>query len=242
MTTGDDRFAPHLEDLFAHYRFEPFESDRPLVIVNMVVTLDGRTAIDGRAGPLSSDADKALFRWLRAQADVILVGAGTVRAEQYGPVKLHADLVARRAGAGRPDLPRLAIISGSLSLPDRTLASEQRPILLTTTEVPRDRIDAIGDAAEIVAAGDARVDLPRALAALHERGARVVVCEGGESLNRELLALDLVDEWCIALAPILGGDPIGLAGPLLAPHRLALRHAVPVEDHVFLRYGRTANF
>lgn len=238
MTAGDDRFAPDLEGLFEHYRFEPPAGDRPLVIVNMVVTLDGRTAIDGRAGPLSSESDKALFRWLRAQADVILVGAGTVRAEQYGPVKLHQDLVARRERTGKPALPRLAIISGSLGLPERTFEGAQRPIVLTTAEVPRDRVERLGGRAEVVATGDARVDLPRALAALHERGARVVVCEGGESLNRELLALDLVDEWCIALAPILGGDSIGLAGPMLAPHRLALRHAIPVEDHVFLRYGR----
>ena len=91
-------------------------SGRPWVVVNMVSSLDGATAIDGKSSVLGDDDDLELFRALRAAADVILVGAGTARAENYGPVRLSAERVERRRALGLPDVPRIAVLTGRLDL------------------------------------------------------------------------------------------------------------------------------
>ncbi len=86
------------------------------VLANMVGGLDGSAAVGGRVGALTGGADAVLFRRLRALADVVLVGAETVRAEGYGPVRLPDDLRAERVAAGRPPVPPVAVVSRSLRL------------------------------------------------------------------------------------------------------------------------------
>ena len=66
----------------------------------MISTLDGATSFAGRAGGLGGPGDKLLFSVLRSLADVVLVGAGTARAEHYGPVKLPVEVQCRRASGG----------------------------------------------------------------------------------------------------------------------------------------------
>lgn len=230
-----------LESLLARYDRPPADlrpNDLPRVVVNMVLTIDGRSAVEGRAGPLSSPADHALFAYLRGLADVILVGAGTVRAEGYGPVRLDDDVRARRVAAGRSPTPRLAIVSRSLELPERTLAVSPSPIVLTVAASDAARRAVVAAQAEVVVVGEHDVDLPAALAALRDRGVDVVLCEGGEDLNNALVHADLVDEWCITVAPVLGGDPLGLAGTGFGVHHLELLHAAAAGDHLFLRYRR----
>src|SRR5438477_2331249 len=78
--------------------------DRPYLVLNMVSTLDGRIAIDGRSGPIGDEADRELFFGLRTQADAVMVGAGTVRTERYGPLLRRPELRERRvAEALAPD-------------------------------------------------------------------------------------------------------------------------------------------
>src|SRR3546814_15533367 len=88
---------------------------RPWVLANMVSGLDGSTAIGGRVGALSSPTDRQLFVDLRSVADVVLVGAETVRRERYGPVVLSPERRRQRDGRGRPTLPRLAVVSRPLA-------------------------------------------------------------------------------------------------------------------------------
>jgi riboflavin biosynthesis pyrimidine reductase len=187
----------------------PAPPDRPWVAMSMVTSLDGATAVDGRSGPLGGAPDRAVFRAVRALADVVLVAAGTVRAEDYGPVRLSAEARDARVAAGRsPRPPRLAVVTASLDLDLRRAAEgDVCPLVLTVDDADPDRRAALAAHAEVRSHGTGWVDLAAALAGLRADGAEVVVCEGGPSLNAALVAADLVDEWCVTLAPaVVGGD------------------------------------
>jgi riboflavin biosynthesis pyrimidine reductase len=209
---------------------------RPWVLVNMISTADGATTIDGVSGPLGGPPDKRVFAAVRAVADVILVAAGTVRAEGYGPP--------RPREGGRA--PRLAIVTGSvdLDLAGRVFTEAEpgaRPIIITTRSAPAERVHAASAVADIVEAGDDRVDIGRAIAALHGAGARIVRCEGGPSLVGQLVDADLVDELCLSLAPILAsGESSRIAhGPApAAPARMRLDRVLEEDSLLFCRYLR----
>jgi riboflavin biosynthesis pyrimidine reductase len=187
----------------------PAPAGRPWVTMSMVASIDGATAVGGRSGPLGGEPDRAVFRAVRAIADVVLVAAGTMRTEGYGPVRLSAPAAAARADAGRSsEPPRLAVVSGSLDL-DLTRAAEGpvRPLVLTTEDADPTRRTALAELAEVRAYGRGSVELAPALADLRAEGVGVVVCEGGPSLNASLVVADLVDEWCLTVAPtVVGGD------------------------------------
>jgi riboflavin biosynthesis pyrimidine reductase len=105
------------------------------VRVNMIFSADGAAAFGGRAGPLSCPTDQRLLRILRSFADVVLVGAGTARAENYGPVRLTDEQRVRRDAEGRPAPPPIAVVSRSGQLPSRLFGNpEQPPILLTCAQ------------------------------------------------------------------------------------------------------------
>lgn len=187
----------------------PAPAGRPWVTMSMVSSLDGATAVGGRSGPLGGTPDRDVFRAVRAIADVVLVAAGTLRTEGYGPVRLADATRDARVRAGRsPQPPRLAVVSASLDLDlSRAAEADVRPLVLTTEDADGARRAALAELAEVRAHGVGQVDLGLALAGLAADGAGVVVCEGGPSLNAALVAHDLVDEWCVTLAPaIVGGD------------------------------------
>ena len=182
--------------------------DRPWVVVNMIASIDGATAVDGRSGALGGPADKAVFRALREVPDVILVGAATVRAEGYGPVQLGNEARARRRDLGRREVPRLAIVSGSLELdPDSPMftGAEAPPLVLTAEHADPTRRRRLESVAEVHAVGETRVSMTAALSLLGRLGITCVLSEGGPTLNAQLLAQDLVDEWCQTTSPMLVG-------------------------------------
>ncbi len=216
------------------------------VLANMVAGLDGSASVDGRAGGLSSPADRALFKRLRSLADVVLVGASTVRREGYGPVRVPEDRRAARIAEGRPPSARLAIVSRSLDLDYAsaafTEADPEAPTMVVTGQAADPvRTKEAAEVAEVVIAGDEQVEPAAALAALAERGARVVLCEGGPALLGELVEADVVDELCLTLSPVMGGDPLPVAvssgGRTLAG--FSLGHALVHDDALFLRYQRS---
>ena len=98
------------------YADVPVATGRPGVRVNMVASLDGAITVEGRSGGLGGDADRRVFLALRALADVILVGAGTVRNEGYGPPRLKDEIQAARRERGQARLPRIAVVTRSLTL------------------------------------------------------------------------------------------------------------------------------
>ena len=126
--------------------------DRPWVMANMVSSIDGATAIGGRSTGLSHDDDHEVFRAIRAVPDVILVGAGTVTAENYAPVTLDRERRQRRVALGKTEVPTLAIVSGRLSIdPQARLFSdpEHKPLIITSTMADPSKLAMLGDAADV---------------------------------------------------------------------------------------------
>ena len=212
-------------------------AERPFVALNMVASADGRATLAGRTAPMSGAADRELFHALRAAADGILVGAGTVRTERYGRVTKTPELRARREAAGLDPEGVAVLVSASLGLPpDLPLLQEPEShvIVITTAE---------GELEGVAARVDyIREDLPSALRRLRaEHGIRSLLCEGGPTLNGTLFAEGLVDELFVTVANTVAGtgeDLTIVAGdPLPAPVGLGLVSVHESEGHVFLRYA-----
>jgi len=238
-----DPVGLHLDD------DRPVPPGRPWVMVNMVASVDGATAVAGQSGGLSGPADRQVFRAIRGCADMILVGAGTVRAEGYRPPRsLEETVAASRAASGRAPRPRLVVVSASLDLdPTAPLFADRDPadpppIVATVASAPADRRAGLEPVAEVVACGETLVDLTGLLAVLDDIGARTVLCEGGPNLNHQLFAAGLVDELCISVSPKLvggiGGEGRSLvAGPQLATAtRLVLDRVLTEDGFLFCRY------
>jgi riboflavin biosynthesis pyrimidine reductase len=190
----------------------PTPPGRPWVLVNMVASVDGAITIRDRSGALGGPADRAVFSALRGVADVVMAGAGTVRAEGYGPARPPATIRAARRDRGQVEAPQIAVVTRSLDLDLTTplFTDVERPtIVITCDTAPAHRRAAVAEVADLLVAGDDAVDLPAALAELHRRGAGVVTCEGGPHLNGDLLLANLVDEWNLTVSPVLVGGSAG---------------------------------
>jgi riboflavin biosynthesis pyrimidine reductase len=207
------------------YHDLPVVEGRPAVRLNMISSVDGATALEGRSGGLGGPADRKVFAALRSLADVVLVAAGTVRAENYGPGNVP-----------------IAVVSGSLRLDWDTpffTAATHRPIVVTSALAPAEAVEQAEAVADVLVAGDAEVDLVEAVAQLGERGFAHVLAEGGPSFNGVLAAAGLLDELCLTVAPVLvlGEAKRILAGPpLQPPPDLKLRSLCEEDGYLFLRY------
>lgn len=186
----------------------------------MVASADGATALDGRSGGLGNETDAEVFRLLRQQAPVILVGAATVRAERYRPSAVPGQ--------------RIAVVSRSLELDlDSELFRDGRGVVVTTLDA-----GALPSTVPVIRAGEGSVDLRAALDAL---GEPTVLTEGGPGLLHQLIADDLLDELCLTVAPwLVGGSSARVGGgPRPAsPTAMDLLHVGRAGDHLFLRYRR----
>src|SRR5262249_25088232 len=153
--------------------------------------------LNGRSGMLGGPADRRVFQVLRSWADVIVVGAGTARTERYGPVKLDDELRKHRARRGQPHVPPIAVVTGSGDL-DWTSAffveAEAPPVVFPTESSAETARRHGGDVAQVVIAGDDRVDVQRAFEHLRAAGHRSVLLEGGPRLNAEVVEGGLLDE------------------------------------------------
>jgi riboflavin biosynthesis pyrimidine reductase len=210
---------------------------------HMVAGLDGCAAVSGRVGALSTAPDKALFTDMRTLADVVLVGARTVREEGYGPIRLSAERAASRVERGATPAPPLAVVSRSLELPWESRAfgdaePESRTIVVTCADAPPDRLARAREVADVVVAGEASVEPERLFAELAGRGHRFVLCEGGPSWLGELVVAGHLDELCLTISPMMGGDPLPVAvfPPGAGLTGFSLRHVLREDDTLFLRY------
>jgi len=188
------------------------------VVIGMVMSIDGATALGGRSGGLGGPGDKAVFAALRAQADVILVGAATARTERYR--------APRRAGQ------RIAVVSRTGDVdPGTDLFPSGAGIAVVTEETE------VRPGVPVLRAGSGSVELGDALRQLD---ADVVVAEGGPTLNGQLIAADLVDEVCVTVAPMLvAGTSTRIAAGLgEVARRMSLEHALESDGELFLRYRR----
>jgi riboflavin biosynthesis pyrimidine reductase len=216
------------------------------VRANMVGSLDGAAEVDGRSGGLSSPGDRRVFWALRALADVIVVGAGTARAEGYRPTRMKEPWASLGLRPGRAGAPPLALVSQSLDLdPAAPLIAgapaDARTIIITSHASPAGRRAALAEAADVIVAGEDSVDLAAAFAALASRGLPRVLCEGGPRLLSGIAAGGLLDELCLTLSPVLAGPGPGriLAGPRFPAQLLRLAHLLEEDGVLFARYEST---
>jgi riboflavin biosynthesis pyrimidine reductase len=208
---------------------------------NMVASADGAGSFEGLSGGLSSAADRRLFALLRALCDVVLVGAGTARAEGYRPARRRPELAGLRAG--RTATPPIALVSRALDLDlSATLFTDAPPdartiVITSAASLPGRRAE-VARAADVIVAGEGAVDLELALAALRERGLGRVLCEGGPQLLGFLTAAGLLDELCLTVSPLVAGPGATriTAGEPFPSRQMTLAHVLCSDGFLFCRY------
>jgi len=182
----------------------------PWLRVNMVASVDGAaTGADGRTASINNAADKRVFDHLRVTADAVVVGAGTARAEGYGP-----------------DRVPIVVVSRSGRVPVGLTQAPAGQVLLATTASSPGLAEArrILGGDHVLVTGDREVDLAVLLGQLHGRGLRLLLSEGGPTLLRDLLAAGVVDELCLTTVPrVVGGSHLRITAgaPVDVPLRLA---------------------
>jgi 2,5-diamino-6-(ribosylamino)-4(3H)-pyrimidinone 5'-phosphate reductase len=211
---------------------EPARDGRPYLALNMVATADGRAAVNGSAVGIGSPADKHLMRELRAEADVVLHGAGTVRADPLS-ARVPPEMVQKRISQGLSAQPLGAIITRSGNLPRQHPYYESHTVIYVTSD---HAIEVDSQEVEIC-----RVESVKgAIDDLSRRGMTRILCEGGPTLNTALLQAEKVDEIFLTIAPkLLGGeDPLTIVkGSSLGTIQLELRSLVELDGELFLKYG-----
>ena len=206
-------------------------ADRPYLALNMVATVDGRAALNGSAVGIGSVADKHLMRELRAEADVVLHGAGTVRADPLS-ARVTPEFIPGRVARGMSEQPLGAIVTRSGQLPLEHPYYDSATVIYAcgdhavAVRKPTVEVRHVGSVQDVVA------DLAR-------RGACRILCEGGPTLNDALFQAGLVDEIFLTIAPkIVGGlDPLTIVkGDALGVIHLELASLVNLEGELFLKY------
>lgn len=233
-----DVYADLYDRAMAHSRSGP---GRPYLAMSMVSSVDGAISLEGVSAGLSGPEDKEVFFYLRSLADVILVGAGTAREENYGRPRLSDRLLADRRTRGQQELPKLALVSKWMRMDWKArVFAESRPYVICPAATPAAVQETATEFCDLVLAGDTEVDLAEALRRFGDAGARLVVCEGGPTLNGQLLASGLIDELCLTISPALvGGSGKRISGSDdLRPARgMRLLSAAEANGTLMLRYA-----
>ncbi|HET9153432.1 MAG TPA: dihydrofolate reductase family protein [Solirubrobacterales bacterium] len=211
------------KQLESYRPWEEAREERPLVGMNFVATVDGRATIEGRSGPIGSDADTAMLVGLRKRFEAVMIGAGTMRVERYGPTE-----------------PLLVLVSGRLDLPwDAPLFTEEEGEVLIFTSSEAEPPETA--ASVEVVRHEGAVNLREALRHLRqERGVRAVLSEGGPHLHAQMQADGLVDDLFLTIAPKLsgGGAPRITEGSLPGVAELELAWLLEEGGELFARYRR----
>lgn len=231
----------------ADYYAYPDDLQRCWVRGNMISSLDGGATEDGKSGGLGGAGDRAVFNLMRQAADVILMGAATVRIENYSGVQLTVAQRQERQRRGQAEVPPIAVVTASADLEHDAkffTRTEVAPLILTATKTVGDARHRLGTVAEVLDASGAdptRVDPAVALRILAERKLFRVLTEGGPQLLSLLIEQDLLDELCLTVAPILvGGVARRIAtGPGQAHTRMRPSHLLTDADgYLYTRYVR----
>lgn len=233
-------------DLYAWYGRDWLETGG--VRANFIASVDGAISASGLSRGLQTEGDNRVFAALRDLADVILVGAGTARAEGYAAVTATERRLDVRRRYGLPDQLPIAVVSGSLGL-DASSAlftgalPGARTIVVTTAASPADRRVALADVADVVVCGEREIDVAGLRAELYARGLTRVLCEGGPALFSHLVQHGGCDELCLTVSPLLVGPGPGriVAGPEFGDHPrgLTLDGLLEEDGALFARYRRS---
>lgn len=242
MTAGSGARPPFDEaELLATYQVG--DRSRAHLRANMIASIDGAATHQGLSGGLNGPADKQVFDLLRRLADVIIVGAGTVRAEGYGSMRLSPEDVAWRREQHLSDHPVFAIVSGRLDLdPHSPVFTEApvRPLVLTSGGSPTAQRTRLSEVAEVLVCGEHAVDPVVMRRELVARGLPQMLTEGGPHLLGTLAGAGAVDEICLTISPLLeGGDARRITRDAPLVHTgMTLTGLLSAEDMVMLRYQR----
>lgn len=217
----------------------PHAAGRPAVAVNMVTSIDGRAQLAGTAEGLGSRADRLLMRMYRAAFDVVLSGAGTLRASGIW-LKVGDELAARRATEGRTPNPIGVVVAGSSPVPMEAgwFDGDEPRILIVGSDNP---LESAPVGTELLRAPDPRPRPGWVLERLAERGVASVLLEGGPHLNASFVAERLLDELYWTIGPhLLGSDALPMVAPFTGadaePWRARLVSVMRHEDELMLRY------
>ena len=223
----------------------PEQLDGIWVRANFIASVDGGATADGKSGALAGPGDRFVFNMLRELADVVVVGAGTVRMEGYSGAHLPIAQRQQRQARGQSEVPQLAIVTKSGRLDRDTgvfTRTEVPPLVLTCTAASDETRHLLAGLAEVVdCSGDdpGKVDEAALLAALEARGVRRVLTEGGPMLLGSFIQRDLLDELCLTIAPVIVG---GLArriatGPGQLLTRMRCAHVLTDDaGYLYTRY------
>lgn len=232
-----------LTDLYAY----PDELRSCWVRGNMITSLDGGATDDGKSGGLAGAGDRAVFTHLRELADVVLVGAGTVRAENYSGAQFSPVQRQARQRRGQAEVPPVAVVTnrGVIDHDAKIFTrTEVPPLILTSAGAVADARRRLGSVAEVVDASGPksdRVDAATALTILADRGLFRVLAEGGPQFLGLLIEHDLLDELCLTVAPLLvGGAASRIAtGDGLVHTRMRRSHLLTDDaGYLYTRYVR----
>jgi riboflavin biosynthesis pyrimidine reductase len=231
-----------IEDQLDSYRpWEDPPAGRPFVAMNFVATVDGRATIGGVSGPIGSDTDTAMLAGLRTRFDALMIGAGTMRAERYGPPVPGAERREHRERLGLPPEPLMVILSGSLELPwDAPLFADGSGSVLVFTSSDTEPPETATPVRVVRHEGGA-VDLGEALRHLREEhGVRALLSEGGPRTYAEMQGAGLVDELFLTTSPKLSGGaaPRIIEGELPEVTPLELAWLLEEDGELFARYRR----
>jgi riboflavin biosynthesis pyrimidine reductase len=217
--------------------------ERTWVRANFVSTLDGAVqGPDDKAASISDSADRRVFALLRSLCDVVVVGAGTARAEGYAPVKPHEVDTDLRQRQGLTDVPSIAVVSRTLDISEELLCGGEAPTLvLTTASAPEARVADARAVADVIVAGEETIDARAVVEELSARGLQRILLEGGPRLMRSFVAADRCDELCLTVSALMvGGDRHRLlrGGAVEPPKAFQLRHLLEEDGTLFCRYTR----
>lgn len=246
MTRIDELWPDPASDLDDEALLARLESPAlPWLRMNFIASLDGAATRAGRSGGLGDDADRRMFDLLRRWADVVLLGAGTARIEEYGGMRLGDDAAAWRVASGMPPHPALALVTRRLDLDPSSpifVDAPVRPIVFTVASASPQRREALAEVATVIDAGVDDVDPRRVREILVERGLTRIHSEGGPSLFGSFLEEGVVDELCLTLAPTLESGSSGRIahGAGDAAQQMRLASALRAGDELLLRYTRIA--
>jgi len=201
---------------------------RPYVLVNMVMSADGKVVVEGNELGIGSDADRRLMRQLRANADVVLAGAATLRATGTSSRIGAPSLEERRIRQGKRRLPLAATLSASGNLPlDRAFftATDFDAVVYLASPTARARQAAEQTGRRVVVLPGGGETVPAMLQHLRaELDCQVLLCEGGPTLNAALFQIGAVDEYFVTVGPVIvgGRETLTPVGGVLPFTRAAL--------------------
>jgi len=240
--------ARKLDDVELPQLYAYPDRDGTWVRANFITSIDGGATADGKTGAMAGPGDRFIFNLLRELADVIVVGAGTVRIEGYSGAQLGVARRQRRQARGQSEVPRLAIVTKSGRL-ERDMGvftrTEVPPLVLTCTAAADETRRLLSDLAEVIDCSGSdpdKVDETALLAILAARGMRRVLTEGGPMLLGAFVQRNLLDELCLTIAPyVVGGLARRIAtGPGQLLTRMRCAHILTDDaGYLYTRYVKS---